>query len=79
MLHGATLLREGEAVPMDDPPPRQHLVSTDQAAEVIGVDRTTLFRWAKEGKAKPAYITPGRHMRWDVEDLRRQVGLITGE
>ena len=72
MLRGSTLTREGGVVPTEDqPPPR--LVSTDKAAEAIGVDRTTLFRWAKQGYVTPAYTSPGRHMRWDVDDLRRQL------
>lgn len=74
MLHGATLTREGGAVPVDDQPSRRRLVSTEQAADAIGVDRTTLFRWVGKGKVLPAYTTPGGHMRWDIDDLKRQIG-----
>ena len=54
------------------------LVSTADAARAIGVDRATLSRWAKAGHVEPAQKTIGGHMRWNVEDLRRQVETITG-
>ena len=30
-------------------------------------------RWAAEGLIEPDLITPGGHMRWDVERLRQQL------
>lgn len=50
-------------------------MTTGEAAKAVGVDRTTLSRWAEEGKVTPAWTTPGGHARWDVEDLKRQLGI----
>ena len=56
---------------------RPPLVSTSAAAKELGVDQSTLYRWAKAGHVKPAQKTVGGHMRWDLDDLRRQVAQIT--
>ena len=50
-------------------------VGTPEAARRVGVDRTTLFRWYQQGQLTPAQVTPGRKIRWDVADLRRQLGM----
>lgn len=49
------------------------LVSTGEAARMLGVNLRTLQRWASEGQIKPDWITPGGHMRWDVERLLRDI------
>jgi predicted site-specific integrase-resolvase len=49
------------------------LVSTGEAAKVIGVGRATLARWWADGLVTPALVTAGGHARWDVEDLKRQL------
>lgn len=54
-------------------PPRRRLVPTGVAAEELGIDRSTLVRWWQQGLVTPAFITAGRHGRWDVDDLRRQI------
>jgi excisionase family DNA binding protein len=55
----------------------RHYVTTGQAAEAIGVGLSTLQRWAHDGLVKPAYRTPGPRgqFRWDIDDLRRQLGM----
>jgi len=60
---------------------RDRLLPTGEAAKAVGVDRTTLARWVSEGKVTPTWKTPGGHARWDVEDLKRQLGItrMTGE
>jgi len=55
------------------PPPEPKPVPTAVAAAAIGVARTTLARWWKDGLVVPALVTPGGHARWDVEDLRGQL------
>jgi len=52
-------------------------VSTPVAAKALGIGKTTLGVWAREGKVTPAYITPGGQYRWDLDDLRRQLGIRT--
>ena len=49
------------------------LVPTGAAARALGIDRSTLTRWAAAGLAKPAVRTAGGHMRWDIEALRSQL------
>jgi excisionase family DNA binding protein len=61
--------------PVEDEEP---LVSTAEAARALNVDRATLSRWAKAGHVRPAQKTIGGHMRWNLEELRRQVRSITG-
>jgi helix-turn-helix protein len=51
------------------------LVSTADAARMLGIDRATLSRWARQGLVHPTYTTPGGQYRWDLEDLRRQLKL----
>jgi DNA-binding transcriptional MerR regulator len=49
-------------------------VTTGKAADEIGVSAETLRRWVAQGLVKPAFRTPNRgDMRWDVDDLRRQL------
>lgn len=58
---------------------------TAEAAEILGVDRATVARWAEKGKLKPIRKLPGRNgdflfARDDViarkaqEDFLRKVG-----
>lgn len=48
-------------------------VTTAEAARQIGVGKSTLQRWAKQGLVTPAWRTPAGMARWDIEDLRRQL------
>jgi excisionase family DNA binding protein len=43
-------------------------LSTPEAAEVLGVHRATLTRWADEGKV-PFWLTPGGQRRFRSEDI----------
>lgn len=52
---------------------RVGLVSTGQAARVLGVHVRTLQRWAEAGLITPDLVTPGGHMRWDVDRLREEL------
>jgi excisionase family DNA binding protein len=54
------------------------LVSTSTAARELGVNQSTLSRWAKEGRVRPAQRTIGGHMRWDMADLRAQLEAAGG-
>lgn len=49
------------------------LTSTTEAAKAVGVARTTLGRWWREGLVTPDLITAGGHARWHVETLREQL------
>lgn len=53
-------------------PDRPYVTSVD-AAKALGVGRTTLWRWQRDGFIAPAWTTPKGHARWDLDDLRRQL------
>lgn len=48
-------------------------VTTGQAAKALGVSTRSLQQWAKDGLIQPDHITPGGHMRWDVERVRAEM------
>lgn len=48
-------------------------VTTGQAAKALGVDIRSLQRWVKAGLIEPDYVTPGGHMRWDVDRVREEL------
>lgn len=54
-------------------PPKRRLVGTGAAANGIGVDPATLWRWAQAGRVHPELRTAGGQARWDVDKLRRQL------
>jgi 8-oxo-dGTP diphosphatase len=49
------------------------LLSTADAAREIGISERSLARWAREGRVRPAFTTPKGWLRWDMDDLRRQL------
>ena len=52
------------------------LVPTSEAARALGLSARSLSRWAADGRVEPDLVTPGGHMRWDVERLRAQIVAI---
>ncbi len=78
-LHSVYLLesgqREWDHASMSETP-EQRLVTTGAAARALGIDRSTLTRWAAAGVTKPAVRTAGGHMRWDLDQLRRQLDAL---
>ena len=53
-------------------------VSTATAAKALDVGLSTLLSWAHQGKITPAWVSPGNHFKWDIDDLRRQLGMPKG-
>jgi excisionase family DNA binding protein len=45
-----------------------HLLWPGEAAELLGVNRATLQRWAREGRI-PVVLTPGGRRRYRRSDL----------
>lgn len=54
--------------------PERRLITTGKAARILGIDPATLWRWYQAGRIRPAWVTPGGHARWDLADLRHQLG-----
>lgn len=48
-------------------------LTTPQAAKALGVGERSLRRWVADGLIEPDHITPGGHMRWDIERVRSQL------
>ncbi len=59
------------------PPPRRRrersLLTTGQAANALGIDPATLWRWEKRGLVTPETHTIGGQARWQLDKLRGQV------
>jgi excisionase family DNA binding protein len=49
------------------------LVTTAEATRLLGVSRSTVQRYVKAGLLRPAHVLPSGHLRWDLDDLRRQL------
>jgi excisionase family DNA binding protein len=45
------------------------LLTTGQAATLLGVSKPTLVRAVQRGQLRPALVTPGLHRRFRREDL----------
>lgn len=48
-------------------------VTTSEAARQLGVGVRSLQRWVKAHQIEPDFVTPGGHMRWDVDRLREEL------
>jgi excisionase family DNA binding protein len=49
------------------------LLTTAQAARLLGVSTRTLVRYAEKGYVTPEMVLPSGHRRWILEDVRRQI------
>ncbi len=49
---------------------QESLVSISEASHVLGVSEAALRQWTDSGKIK-AFITPGGHRRYSMEDLKK--------
>jgi predicted site-specific integrase-resolvase len=58
--------------------PAEKLLTTAQAAKHLGISRGTLARYARDGLLKPTLTLPTGHLRWSLEDLRRQMRELPG-
>lgn len=56
---------------------KDELVSIGIATQLLGVCKTTLREWDKNGKFKPAK-TIGKHRRYRVSDINRMLEVSCG-
>jgi excisionase family DNA binding protein len=64
----ATLRR----VPVEDEP----LLTTGEAARALGLGRSTITKYVRDGRITPTWQTPGGHARWKLTDLRQQLDAL---
>ncbi len=54
----------------------ERLLTTAEAAKLIGVSRATLASYARKGLLKPEFRLPTGGLRWNLSSLRRQLAEI---
>ena len=64
LAHASNALAEGQAVTVE---PRRVVLSTQEAADLLGVSRPTLVKLLESGEID--FTKPGRHRRVQLEDL----------
>ena len=57
------------AASLQDEPEGARLVTTGEAAKLLGVSQQTLNRAVRRGKLRPTLVTPGGHRRFDSAEL----------
>jgi len=60
---------ETYAASLQDEPEGARLISTGQAARLLGVSQPTLNRAVRRGRLRPTLTTPGGHRRFDSAEL----------
>jgi excisionase family DNA binding protein len=58
------------------------VLTTSEAAQQLGISKSTLIRAVNRGQVQPAFRTPGRHLRFTFEELkaiRRSLGFAGRE
>ncbi|MEZ0353763.1 helix-turn-helix domain-containing protein [Mycobacterium sp. pR1184] len=64
LAHASNALADGRAVTLE---PHRSVLSTQEAADLLGVSRPTLVRLLQSGEI--TYTKPGRHRRVRLEDV----------
>jgi len=47
----------------------RQLVSSSEAARLLGISQQTLNRAVRDGRVRPAVVTPGGHRRFDSSEI----------
>ena len=47
----------------------RQLISSSEAARLLGVSQQTLNRAVRDGRVRPAVVTPGGHRRFDTSEI----------
>ena len=58
-----------------DDPDGARLITTGQAAKLLGVSQPTLNRAVRKGRIRPTITTPGGHRRFDSAELGAALSL----
>ena len=60
---------EAYAMSLQDEPEGARLITTGEAASLLGVSQPTLNRAVRRGLLQPTLTTPGGHRRFDSDEL----------
>lgn len=55
---------------------KRKLLTSGQLADELGISPGTVARYARKGWLVPAETTMGGHLRWDLDDVRRQMDVL---
>src|SRR4051812_28347719 len=44
-------------------------VTTGELAKALGVSRGAILKWQRAKLISPEFITPGKHARWNIENV----------
>jgi len=69
---------EAYATSLQDEPERARLITTGEAARLLGVSQPTLNRAVRRGLLRPTLTTPGGHRRFDRAQLSAALHLEDG-
>ncbi|TQM55950.1 helix-turn-helix domain-containing protein [Halopolyspora algeriensis] len=50
-----------------------HLLTSSEVARELGVSRTTVARWVRDGWVVPAVVTAGGQARFDLAEVKTQL------
>ncbi len=53
--------------------PEDRLLTTTEAAQRLGIARSTLAKYAREGKVRPVLTLPSGQHRWRLPELIDQI------
>lgn len=51
----------------------ERMLTTAEAAARLGISRKTLAKYVADGLIKPTVRLPSGHMRWELDDIKRQL------
>lgn len=53
--------------------PEDQLITTAQAAKLLGISRSTMAAYARRGALRPAIRLPSGQLRWRIGDVLKQL------
>lgn len=65
--------RTFETLSVDQVSDPEQMLTTAQAAKVLGVSARTLARYVERGQLTPTVVLPSGHYRWLLSDIRAQL------
>lgn len=57
----------------------ERLISTGEVAKALGLSRSSIARYAADGRLTPELVTPGGQYRWDLESVKAELRKLAQE